>query len=237
MRPMDRSGAKPNAPLGGVWFGRSPPWRGHGGVLHRLGGRNTGRARGDAYRSGVPATKTTYKSRRTQVPQAAANRRRPWRPRRPGGANAWNGTWSCWPGGEARTPWGPPHARPITVAEVSSPVPAADGTAMIENVISPVQRSLSWRRLRGRPPSPWPSRRLPAGRFSPEEMIESVIYEFKLWLMNVSACEPCCGVPAGPWIGIPAAVGDPSPLTHPAEVGRAATLAGIRILKVLHDGC
>jgi hypothetical protein len=26
-----------------------------------------------------------------------------------------------------------------------------------------------------------------------EEMIESVIYKFKLWLMNVSACEPCCG--------------------------------------------
>jgi hypothetical protein len=44
-------------------------------------------------------------------------------------------------------------------------------------------------------------------------------------------------VPAGPWMAIPAAVGDPSPLTHPAKAGRAATFAGIRILKVLHDGC
>jgi hypothetical protein len=136
-------------------------------VAHRLGGRSTGRARGDAYRSGVPATNRTLEGGRTQVPQAGANRRRPWRPRRPGGANAWNGTWSCWPGGEVRTPWGPPQARPIPVAEVSSPVPAADDTAMIENAISLVQRSLGWCRLRGRAPSPWPSRRLPAGGYGP----------------------------------------------------------------------
>ena len=193
MRPTDRSGAKPNAPLGGRLVREVDAAVRPRRVAHRLGGRSTGRARGDAYRSGVPATNRTLAGRRTQVPQAGANRRRPWRPRRPGGANAWNGTWSCWPGGEVRTPWGPPQARPIPVAEVSSPVPAADDTAMIENAISLVQRSLGGadsvaeRRARGHRADCQQEGTVR------EEMIESVIYKFKLWLMNVSACEPCWG--------------------------------------------
>jgi hypothetical protein len=67
---------------------------------------------------------------------------------------------------------------------------------MIENVISLVQRSLSVA-ASARPDTGLGDRadRQQEGSVR-EEMIESVIYKFKVWLMNVSACEPWCGVPA-----------------------------------------
>jgi hypothetical protein len=233
VRPTDRSGAKPNAPLGGVWSGRSSPWRRHGGSLIDLEARTP---EGRAEVRTVPAFRLPMELKR-------AGERRRRKQERTGGD-----------GGGHEDPVAPmlrtglgragQVARLIRHGDLPGARLAgcgAPGSSWLYG--DDRERSLSCPRSRLRPASrvaghrSWPIGRCSAGRPSSGGMIENVISSFKLSLMNVSACEPRSVPPPGPWMGIPAAVGDPSPLTHPAEVGREATFAGIRILKVLHDGC
>jgi hypothetical protein len=66
-------------------------------------------------------------------------------------------------------------------------------------------------------------------------MIEIVLYIFNPSFMNVSACER--RVPGGgaeTWDAT-AQVPGPSSMSLPADTRRATSLAGIGILKVLHD--
>jgi hypothetical protein len=196
-----------------------------GRLASSYGDWNTGTARRLAYRSGISATTPTCRCSRRRARPAAVNRLRWWRRRRAGDANAWS---SAWRGGDDTC--APPGARLCRF----EPVPAVDGTQMIEGVLSHVNVLLSAPGSVRREHPPWSLGKFIRERPAPVGMIEIVLFNFNPSPVNVSACERCVSRRSEELHGCAAA---PSLacvrlLTRPRRLG---SLAGIRILKVLHD--